>query len=371
MHDSLPMVLFRFEILLKLYEAEQFAWVAYFFPWVLLNEAMSHKNVRSVDRLGWLRLAYCSLMKCNETYRSASLGPGVTAFGRRNSPEAAPRTLFDKKMVMHATNTIAAIIFEIHHATHPISLERISTIPLEKRFGVTRMHAGTHQTMFGILKAMEIDQGMKFVYAQREVKNRRFAYGEIVDPCDDKHPFDRDPLLYAEVLLSFIGFPMSVNYPVIMQEAEVIRGYVEELFSDVLLPFAKTNLSAMSNRKRRSLFQELAGVTPSSRRIMLSSKSQTKRVLAGQEIDPVERHIVGLLGRTRVLSEELRLVIEQVCEAATVSFEGPHRLNRSTKREMLDWISANWEELGQVVTSITANQRTLPSLRRERPTTMK
>jgi hypothetical protein len=69
---------------------------------------------------------------------------------------------------------------------------------------------------------------------------------------------------------------MSVNYPLTMQEREVIRGYVEELFSDVLLAFAKTNLSAMSNRKRRSLFQELAGVIPSSRQIILSSKSQAK-----------------------------------------------------------------------------------------------
>jgi hypothetical protein len=45
-------------------------------------------------------------------------------------------------MVMHATNTIAAIIFEIHHAIHSISLQRVSTVPLEKRFGVTIMHAG-------------------------------------------------------------------------------------------------------------------------------------------------------------------------------------------------------------------------------------
>jgi hypothetical protein len=31
-HDSLPMVLFRFEILVNLYEAREFTWVAYFFP---------------------------------------------------------------------------------------------------------------------------------------------------------------------------------------------------------------------------------------------------------------------------------------------------------------------------------------------------
>jgi hypothetical protein len=42
MYDSLPMVLFRFEILLKLCEARELGWVAYFFPGVLANEAMSH-----------------------------------------------------------------------------------------------------------------------------------------------------------------------------------------------------------------------------------------------------------------------------------------------------------------------------------------
>jgi hypothetical protein len=158
--------------------------------------------------------------------------------------------------------------------------------------------------MFGILKAMEIDLAMNFVYAQREVKNRRLAYEEIVHPCGDMHPADRDPLFHAEVLLSFVGFPMCVNDTLIIPEGEVIRGEVEELFSDALLPFEKANLSGMSNRKRRSLFQELAGVVLSSRRISLSSKSQTKRVLAGQAVDPVERHIAGLLGRTRFLSEE-------------------------------------------------------------------
>jgi hypothetical protein len=30
MHDSLPVALFRFQILLKLYEAREFAWLAYF-----------------------------------------------------------------------------------------------------------------------------------------------------------------------------------------------------------------------------------------------------------------------------------------------------------------------------------------------------
>jgi hypothetical protein len=40
MHDSLPMVLFRFEILGKIYEAGEWGWFAYVCPWVLINEGM-------------------------------------------------------------------------------------------------------------------------------------------------------------------------------------------------------------------------------------------------------------------------------------------------------------------------------------------
>jgi hypothetical protein len=65
MYDSLPMVLFRFEILLKLNEARELGWVAYFFPWVLVNEAMSHPRVDTRVRVEWFNNADCYLMKCS------------------------------------------------------------------------------------------------------------------------------------------------------------------------------------------------------------------------------------------------------------------------------------------------------------------
>jgi hypothetical protein len=61
MHKSLPMVLFRLPILLKLYEAREFAWLAYFFPWVLINEGLSDKNVAVWDRVSRFLMAYCYL----------------------------------------------------------------------------------------------------------------------------------------------------------------------------------------------------------------------------------------------------------------------------------------------------------------------
>jgi hypothetical protein len=75
MHDSLLMVLFRLESLIKLPDAQEPACVTYFFPWVLLKEAVLHMHVDS--------------------------GEG--------------RIIFDRKSLTNAANSIVGIVDEIKH----------------------------------------------------------------------------------------------------------------------------------------------------------------------------------------------------------------------------------------------------------------
>jgi hypothetical protein len=49
----------------------------------------------------------------------------------------------------------------------------------------------------------------------------------------------------------------------------------------------------------------------------------------------------------------------QGCKAANVPFEGAHALNRSTKREVLEWIGEDWDPLSETFTTLAANQRTM------------
>jgi hypothetical protein len=98
------------------------------------------------------------------TYESCQTGPGVKPFGRKNDGPTVRRLLFDRKLVMHATNTIAGIVYEIRKATKPISLQRASTVPVEKKSEKIRMHAGVHQTVVGLVKTMEADEAMQFIY---------------------------------------------------------------------------------------------------------------------------------------------------------------------------------------------------------------
>jgi hypothetical protein len=146
MHDSLPMVLFRFEILVKLYEAREFTWVAHFFPWVLLNEAMSHKEVDTYDRVGWFHIVYIYLMKILATCDTEPTGHGVKPFGRKNAESTDHRLLFDRKSLAYTTNSIVGIVYEIKRAKESISLQSISKVPLERTLGATRLHARVDQT---------------------------------------------------------------------------------------------------------------------------------------------------------------------------------------------------------------------------------
>jgi hypothetical protein len=71
-----------------------------------------------------------------------------------------------------------------------------------------------------------------------------------------------------------------------------------------------------------------------------------KAVIGHAAHDPIEKHLGELLGRTRILSEDWKLLAVQVCDITGVPFEGAHPLRRSTKREVLEWIGENWPTLG-------------------------
>jgi hypothetical protein len=117
-------------------------------------------------------------MKILVTYDAETTGHGVKLFGRKNAGLTDRHLPFDRKLLVHATNSIVGMVYEIKRVKVPISLQPISTVPLEKKFGATRLHAGVHQTLGELVKTMDIDQAMKLVYVQQQIKHRRLAYGE-------------------------------------------------------------------------------------------------------------------------------------------------------------------------------------------------
>jgi hypothetical protein len=216
-------------------------------------------------------------MQCALTSRNSALGLERIIFAKRASPDSARRVLFDRKVLMHVTNTLNGIISEVQNARKPISLQRITNVPLEKLFGMTRPHAHIQRTMENVIRQIEVDQAMKRIYARHWVKNRRLAYGETVDPCPKRYPFQSEPIPLAEALLKSLAFPTQQEFALCSDGDSL--SYVEHIMSDIWRPFTKTNLSVMNLKRRRSLYQELEGVGPSRRTVLLASKTDIKKTL--------------------------------------------------------------------------------------------
>jgi hypothetical protein len=95
-------------------------------------------------------MVYIDLMKRRVTYESRSVGPGVNKFGREVAGPKGRRLMFGSKLLIHAANAIAGIVYEIKLARTPISIQQISSVPVEKKCGKTKMHAGVHQTVVSL-----------------------------------------------------------------------------------------------------------------------------------------------------------------------------------------------------------------------------
>jgi hypothetical protein len=136
--------------------------------------------------------------------------------GRKGASDSCRHLMRDRKPLIRATNTIAGILYEIRNGSGEISLQRLTTVPLEKLFGITRLHAKTHQTMTDILKAMRFVDNHK-------VKNRRLSDGETVAGGEWKHVLPYEPVLLSGPIWKLADFP------------------VEYLLSDAFSRFAKAN----------------------------------------------------------------------------------------------------------------------------------
>jgi hypothetical protein len=71
--------------------------------------------------------------------------------------------------------------------------------------------------------------------------------------------------------------------------------------------------------------------------------------------DPIERQLLDIFGKKRLLSADLKTLVHRVCREGQVRFEGRPSLGVSTKAEVVDWISEHWSDLSAPLRMIAAN----------------
>jgi hypothetical protein len=69
---------------------------------------------------------------------------------------------------------------------------------------------------------------------------------------------------------------------------------------------------------------------------MLFAKSEIKAVLKRTASDPIERHLAKLLGKKRLLSDELKMIITELCQRDSRYGDELKNLKRMTKTCMLN-----------------------------------
>jgi hypothetical protein len=119
---------------------------------------------------------------------------------------------------------------------------------LKKVRGI-RTHAAVHQTIVQIIKTMETDEAMKFVYSHEQVKSRRLASGETVALCQNLAGLQLSPLIFAEALICAAGFPASPTPPVIEMGEDQLHIHLEKITSNLLLPFTNETVPGQSSKR--------------------------------------------------------------------------------------------------------------------------
>jgi hypothetical protein len=123
MYDSLPMVFFHFRYLMSLMaasvhdpgsEEKYLPWLCFCLPWVLFNKVLSHRDVNTRMRLMWFKRAYLYMMTCQDTSKRTGFGQNVKRH-KNTEHNGTKRTLFDRKLIWHGTDTITILVYEIEY----------------------------------------------------------------------------------------------------------------------------------------------------------------------------------------------------------------------------------------------------------------
>jgi hypothetical protein len=107
MRDSLPMALFRLTHLASVMNAsiadsdttrKYHPWLAFFIPWVLFNESLSHPRGDVLMCLTWLKVVHFYFTICLKTLRKEHSSQHITEYGRSKDISSG-RCLFDSKIL--------------------------------------------------------------------------------------------------------------------------------------------------------------------------------------------------------------------------------------------------------------------------------
>ena len=209
MHDHLPIQLFTIESLEVLMYAELYAEASYFLPFVLLNEALSTKNLTVDERVDFLEIItfYCKYYKM--LYEKTSKTDRANLIGKNKT------VLFDLNLIDDLMTTTLSINTVLNGNYDIISLNRIGTNPLEHHFGLIQLRCKFKHDFKKFIeeeaKIIIIDEIEKMTIGNL-VHHRKSSYGENVVLDEDPPHGEKSKFFNSEMALSILwkfGLPTN------------------------------------------------------------------------------------------------------------------------------------------------------------------
>ena len=157
MHDSLPLKLFNIQNLLKSIELQQNYVFKFIFPWSLFMILINSDRLLFKNRCKYLKI-------CKAYFERFSL-------------------LYDRNLLIDTKGTIASLLKIFKNEKGEISLNRLSTNPLEHSFGILRMKARNHDTIdkfINDIKKLNFIRLHKKDYIETVIRHRVSNFGKEI-----------------------------------------------------------------------------------------------------------------------------------------------------------------------------------------------
>ena len=214
MHDSLPIKLFDLRILLKCLENNDNTFFSFLFPYSLILISINYPNVDLQSRLYFLNIALKYLYYF----------PNSNFNGK----------MYHNELLIDSKGTLISLLKFIYSNEEKISLNRISSNPLEHSFGTLRIKAKYDDTIdkfISNIKKLNFIRLKRKTFIEEVIKNRASDFGRIIDLNSNKIEND----FYINSVVSSI-FAFTVN------------GYKNVIFNSFIQKLNETMLKNYNQR---------------------------------------------------------------------------------------------------------------------------
>ena len=363
MHDILPLTLFSIDNLFTLYNSDLTALV-YFTPWTMLIEAFTNEKINLGNRIAMLDVSFFIMFIYLQYLKHTQTNFGIY---RKKCIKAHHITFFDEKICMHYCNTVHAIVSIIQKKEGKnISLNRLSSNPLEHLFGKIRLKSGFLKTLKVALRVLSTEQILESLCHSKmdelKVMRRTSSFGIKLSNNDlNSNILDYDARSIAYSILIIGGMndidPNIINGIQIGENNPemIARSFYNNIFDFIyncdrkipkknMLGISSLNLSVGTSFACKNLIKSKTEIGVAC--------SQANNETSNMNDESAIINFLKKYFSPKLLCEDLQQIIINTSQL----FQIPYTANDTrSKKNMIHWIAKHFNIIKEAIIRISVN----------------